>query len=71
MNNFSEKQIASTFWVPGIPEIDREDGSSNVSLRGWCPPTGLYHNVVTQNTTITTYTESEKLKACNVKRKDS
>jgi len=27
-NNFSEKQTASTFWVPGIPEIDHEDGSS-------------------------------------------
>jgi hypothetical protein len=27
-NNFSEKQTASTFWVPDIPEIDHEDGSS-------------------------------------------
>jgi len=28
MNNFSEEQNVSTFWVPGIPEIDYEDGSS-------------------------------------------
>jgi hypothetical protein len=31
----------------------------------------LHHNVIMQNTTITTYNESEKLKACDVKRKDS
>jgi hypothetical protein len=28
MTNFSEEQTASTFWVPGIPEINHEDGSS-------------------------------------------
>lgn len=41
------------------------------SLKVWYPPIRLRHNVLTQNTTITTYTESEKPKACNVKRKDS
>jgi len=42
-----------------------------VSLKGWYPPIRLYHHVVKLNTTIITYTESEKLKAGNVKHKDS
>jgi hypothetical protein len=28
MNNFPEEQTASTFWVPGTPEVDHEYGSS-------------------------------------------
>jgi hypothetical protein len=42
-----------------------------VSLKGWYPPIRLHHNIVTHNTTTTTYAESEKLEACKVKRKDS
>lgn len=35
------------------------------------PTIRLHHNIVTHNTTITTYAESEKLEACKVKRKYS